>query len=46
MALGVMNVEDGESLVDRTNHVQRMLNRLTASLRQKLAGVHRGNDAP
>ena len=46
MALGFMNVEDGESLVDRANHVQRMLNRFTASVRQKLARVPRVNDAP
>ena len=46
MALGFLNVEDGESLVDRTNHVQRMLNRLTGSVRQKLARIPRGDDAP
>ena len=46
MALGFMSVEDGESLVDRTNHVQRMLNRLTASVRQKLARIPQGIAAP
>ena len=36
IALGFINHDDGMSLADRVNHTQRMLNRLTASLRQKL----------
>ena len=37
IALGFMTVPDGSALADRVNHVQRMLNRLTARLRTKLA---------
>ena len=38
IALGFVDAEEGAALSDDTNHVQRMLNRLTGSLRQKLAG--------
>jgi len=41
IALGFVDAENGATLVDRTNHVQRMLNRLTGSVRRKLeAGSH------
>jgi four helix bundle protein len=37
IALGFVEAEEGAALGDRTNHVQRMLNRLTGSVRRKLA---------
>lgn len=40
IALGFVDDLDGATLVDRTNHVQRMLNRLTASMRGKLPSAH------
>jgi four helix bundle protein len=36
IALEFTSVTEGASLSDRVNHVQRMLNRLTSSLRRKL----------
>jgi four helix bundle protein len=36
ISLGFIDSADGAILVDSTNHVLRMLNRLTASLRHKL----------
>ena len=35
--LGFLTAEGGSLLADRTNHVQRMLNRLIASVREKAA---------
>ena len=43
IALGFVEAEEGAALGDRTNHVQRMLNRLTGSVRRKLAS---GRHAP
>ncbi|MFL5620134.1 MAG: four helix bundle protein [Gemmatimonadaceae bacterium] len=43
LALGFLDAADGAILVDRTNHVQRMLNRLTGSMRQKLANRRQGD---
>jgi four helix bundle protein len=37
IALSFAGHAEGSSLADRTDHVQRMLNRLTGSLRRKLA---------
>ena len=36
IALGFIAAAEGVDLVDRINHVQRMLNRLTGSVRRKL----------
>ena len=36
VALSLISDADGASLADQINHVQRMLNRFTASVRQKL----------
>ena len=36
VALGFVDAEQGATMSDRANHVQRMLNRLTGSLRRKL----------
>jgi four helix bundle protein len=38
IALGFVDAEEGAALSDDTNHVQRMLNRFTGSVRRKLAG--------
>ena len=43
MALGFLDAAESSDLADRTNHVQRMLNRLTASVRQKLARADGSN---
>jgi four helix bundle protein len=43
IALGFADSETGGALTDRTNHVQRMLNRLTGNVRRKLRA---GHDAP
>jgi four helix bundle protein len=37
IALGFADVDEGSALVDRANHLQRMLNRLTGSVRRKIA---------
>jgi four helix bundle protein len=42
IALGFIEAETGAALCDRTNHVQRMLNRLTGSVRRKLSADHDG----
>lgn len=44
MALGFVDDAFGETLADRTNHLQRMLNRLTGSRRQKLTNARRRTD--
>jgi four helix bundle protein len=42
IALDFVDAAEGATLVDRTNHVQRMLNRLTGSMRRKLPSEHQG----
>jgi four helix bundle protein len=42
ITLGFIDGGDGAILIDRTNHVLRMLNRLTASMRQKPGNARRG----
>ena len=39
IALDFIDAVEGVTLVDHTNHVQRMLNRLTGSLRRKVQGA-------
>ena len=39
ITLGFIDSQAGAILVDRTNHVLRMLNRLTASMRRKVGSV-------
>ena len=40
IALGFADTELGSALAERTNHVQRMLNRLTGSVQRKLRAGH------
>jgi len=44
IALGFIEAETGAALRDRTNHVQRMLNRLTGSVRRKLSADDHGTN--
>ena len=44
MALGFVDDAVGAILADRTNHLQRMLNRLTGSRRQRLTEAHQRTD--
>jgi four helix bundle protein len=45
VALGFLDAEEGAALRDRTNHVQRMLNRLTASVRRRLPAKREAHPA-
>ena len=42
--LGFLDAAEASDLADRTNHVERMLNRLTGSVRQKLVRMRQGDD--
>ena len=44
-ALGFLDAADASDLADRTNHVERMLNRLTGRVRQKLVRMRQRNDS-
>src|SRR5690349_20033801 len=41
--LGFLDAAEASDLADRTNHVERMLNRLTGSVRQKLVRMRQGD---
>ncbi len=45
VALELMSTDEGKLLADRVNHVQRMLNRFTESVRRKQKGVNIGSSA-